>query len=138
MFGDKGVDGFLCPGGADAIRQIEGPGDLTTEAVDVQCDATHTGIGQGRLQLGGDPLIGRQPRGLPDPCATVHKCARDFDHRDAIHHRKRLGAIALVALGEIISEQRGVGGQCCRCLIRGVYLQPLEGDFLPGDARAQP
>ena len=111
MFGDKGVDGLLRPRRADAICQIEGPGDLTTEAVDIQRDAAHAGIGQRGLQLGGNPFIGGQARGLPDPGAAMDQRARDFDDGDAIHHRERLAAIALMPLGEIAPEQRGAGGQ---------------------------
>ena len=119
MFRDKGVDRLLRPRRPDAICQIEGPGDLATEAVDVQRDAAHAGIGQRRLQLGGDPLIGGQARGLPDPGAAMHQRARDFDHGDAVDHGEGLAAVALMALGEIVAEQRGAGGQGGCGLIRG-------------------
>jgi hypothetical protein len=46
MFGDEGVDGLLRPGRADAVGQIEGARDLATEAVDVERDAAHAGIGE--------------------------------------------------------------------------------------------
>jgi len=44
MFGDKGVNRLLRPRCPDAIRQIEGARDLTTETVDVQRNAAHDGI----------------------------------------------------------------------------------------------
>ena len=82
----------------EITEQIEGPGDLATETVDVERDAPHAGIRDSCLQLGSNPLIGREARGMADPRATVHKCARDFDHRDAIHQGKGRGAVALMAL----------------------------------------
>ena len=51
MFGDKGLHRLLRPGGPDAVCQIEGPGDLTPKAVDVEGNAAHGWVGQGRLQL---------------------------------------------------------------------------------------
>lgn len=66
MFSDKGVDGFLRPGGADAIRQIESPGDLAAKAVDVQRDTANARISQRGLKLGGDAFVGREARGLPE------------------------------------------------------------------------
>jgi hypothetical protein len=72
VIGDECLDWLLRPSRPDAIRQVEGTRDLATEAVDVEGDAADGGIGKRRLQLGRDPLIGGQARGLPDPGAAMH------------------------------------------------------------------
>jgi len=133
MFRHESMDRLLRSRRPDAICQIEGTSDLAIEAVDVQGDAAHTGIGQRGLQLGRNTLIGGQSGRLPDPCTTVHKCARNFDHGNAVDYGEGLAAVALVALGEIISEQRRPGGQAGGCLVSGFHFQPMEGDFLPRD-----
>jgi hypothetical protein len=138
MFRDKSVDWLLPPRRPDAICQIEGTSDLAIEAVDVQGDAAHTGIGQRGLQLGRDPLIGGQARGLPDPRAAMDQRSGDFDDRNAIHQSVRLCSISLIALGKVISEQRGAGRQSGCGLLRSVDFQLLEADFPPGDAGPTP
>ena len=66
MFRNKGLHGFDLPRRANAIRQIEGPGDLAAETVDVQGDTAHAGILECRLQSSGDPLVrGHPPRIAP-------------------------------------------------------------------------
>jgi hypothetical protein len=111
MFGDEGMDRLLRPRRPDAVRQIEGPGDLATEAVDVERDAADAGIGHGRLQLGRDPLVGGQARGLPDPGAAMHQRARDFDDGDAIHHGKGLAAVRCPALGRSLPKSDARAGR---------------------------
>ena len=43
VLSNKGMDGFLRPGRADAISQIEGASDLAPKAVDVQRNARTPG-----------------------------------------------------------------------------------------------
>ena len=58
MIGDEGLNRFLRPCRPDTIREVESTGHLATEAVDVEGDAADRRVGQRRLQLGCNPLIG--------------------------------------------------------------------------------
>ena len=75
---------------------------------------------------------------MPDPSAAMHQRSGDFDHGNAVDDGKGLVAVALMVLGEVITEQRCADGQACGSLVSGFHLQPLEGDVLPGDAGPQP
>lgn len=105
MIGDEGVDRLLRPDRADAICQIEGSCDFSTEAVDVEGNAADRRIGKRRLQLSRDPLVGGQAGGLPDPRAAMHQRACDFDDGDPFDDCEGLAAVPRLAIGQIISEE---------------------------------
>jgi len=98
VLGDKGMDGLCFPRRADAIGQIEGPGNLAAKAVDLQRNTAHLRISNGRVDLGRNPLIGSQPRGLPDPRAAMHQSSGDLDQRNTVDQCEELGVIVPLPL----------------------------------------
>ncbi len=133
VVGDEGLHGFDLPGRPDAVGEVKGPGHFTTEAIDVERNAADGGVCQRCLQLCRDPLIGGQPRRLPDPGAAMHQRPRDLDHGNAVDDREGLATAPRLAAGEIIAEERGAGGERGCLLILGRDLQPLDADVPPDD-----
>lgn len=133
MIGDEGLHRFDLPRCSNAVGKVKGACHLASEAIDIEGDAADGGIGQRRLQLRRDPLVGGQTGGLPDPRPAMDQRASDLDDRDPVDDGEGLAAVSRLSGSQVITEERRPGGQGGCILFLGRSVQPFNTDFPPHD-----